>query len=352
MGKKIAIVGAGAVGSKVGGHMLANDEDVIFIDGWPEHVEAINSQGLHLTGNTPEEEITVKGRALHLTDVQQLAKEDTIDIAFVSMKSYDTQWATQLIKPYLSPDGFIVSLQNCMNEEFIAAIVGWGKVMGTIAAKISVALPGPGHVHRNGPIMGSSHTVFRVGEPHGRITPRAEEVARLCGYCDSHMVTTNLWGERWTKLVMNSSSNPVSAVTDMSSTAISQDEGLRKLKTHLAAEAIIVGKAAGFNLEQLHGIDCEQWIEAVNGDTTAYDEIEQDYIAMGKKGNPDGRPSMGQDMQKGRRTEIDFMNGLVCLKGKELGIPTPVNDRIVDAVKAVEKDSSQACAELGRSLLE
>ena len=124
------------------------------------------------------------------------------------------------------------------------------------------------------------------------------------------------------------------------------------MKTYLAAEAIIVGKAAGFNLEQLHGINCDQWIKAVSGDTTAYDEIEEDYVAMGKKGNPDGRPSMGQDMQKGRRTEIDFMNGLVCMKGKELGIPTPVNDRIVDAVKAVEKDSSKACAELGRSLVE
>ena len=166
------------------------------------------------------------------------------------------------------------------------------------------------------------------------------------------MVTSNLWGERWTKLVMNSSSNPVSAVTNMSSTAISQDSDLLKLKIHLAAEAITVGKAAGFNLEKLHGINCEQWIKAVNGDSSAYTEIEADYVAMGKKGNPDGRPSMGQDMQKGRRTEIDFMNGLVCIKGKELGIPTPVNDSIVEAVKAVEKDSTKACAELGKSLVD
>ena len=351
MGKKIVFVGAGAVGCKVGGHMLANGEDVTFIDGWPEHVNQINSDGLHMTGNTPEEEMTVKGRALHLTDVQQLAKEDPVDIAFVSMKSYDTQWATQLIKPYLAPDGFIVSLQNCMNEEFIAAIVGWGKVMGTIAAKISVQMPGPAHVHRNGPIMGDSHTVFRVGEPHGRVTPRAEEVAMMCGYCDSYMVTTNLWGERWTKLVMNASSNPMSAASGLSSTGISQDADLRAVKIHLAAEAIEVGRAAGFNLEELHGIDCGEWLKAVRGDKSAYKEIEDDYIATGKKGNPDGRPSMGQDMQKGRRTEIDFMNGLVCMKGKELGIRTPVNDGIVEAVKIAEKDGSKASPELVKALL-
>jgi len=331
--------------------MLANGENVTFIDGWPEHVNKINSDGLHMTGNTPEEEMTVKGRALHLTDVQQLAKEDPVDIAFVSMKSYDTQWATQLIKPYLAPDGFIVSLQNCMNEEFIAAIVGWGKVMGTIAAKISVQMPGPAHVHRNGPIMGDSHTVFRVGEPHGRVTPRAEEVARMCGYCDSYMVTTNLWGERWTKLVMNASSNPMSAASGLSSTGISQDADLRAVKIHLAAEAIEVGRAAGFNLEKLHGIDCSEWPKAVRGDNTAYKKIEDDYIATGKKGNPDGRPSMGQDMQKGRRTEIDFMNGLVCMKGKELGILTPVNDGIVEAVKIAEKDGSKASPELVKALL-
>jgi 2-dehydropantoate 2-reductase len=346
MGKKIVIVGAGAVGSKVGGHMAANGEDVTFIDGWPDHVNKMNKDGLHLTGNTPEEEITTPVRAVHLTEVQQFAKEDPFDIAFVSMKSYDTQWATQLIKPYLAPDGFVVSLQNCMNEEFIAAIVGWGKVMGTIAAKISVQMPGPAHVHRNGPVMGNAHTVFRVGEPHGRITPRAEEVARLCGYTDSYLVTTNLWGERWTKLVMNSSSNPVSAATGMSSKAISEDEHLRGVKIRLAAEAIEVGRAAGFNLEKLHGIDCGQWQKAVNGDKAAYKEIEEDYITMGKKGNPDGRPSMGQDMQKGRRTEIDFMNGLVVAKGKEIGIPTPTNEGIVQAVKTVERDPSKASPKL------
>jgi 2-dehydropantoate 2-reductase len=350
MGKKIAIVGAGAVGSKVGGHMAANGEEVIFIDSWPDHVNKMNADGLHMTGNTPEEEMNVKVRALHLTDVQQLAKEDPIDIAFVSMKSYDTEWATLLIKPYLAPDGFIVSLQNCMNEEFIAAIVGWGKVMGTIAAKISVQMPGPAHVHRNGPIMGDSHTVFRVGEPHGRVTPRAEEVARLCGYCDSHMVTTNLWGERWTKLVMNSSANPMAASTGLSSAGVSQDAHLRAVKIRLAAEAIAVGRAAGFNLEKLHGIDCGQWIKAVAGDKAAYKEIEDDYIASGKKGNPEGRPSMGQDMQKGRRTEIDFMNGLVCAKGREMGVPTPTNDGIVAAVKKVERDPSLASPDLLKDL--
>jgi 2-dehydropantoate 2-reductase len=164
------------------------------------------------------------------------------------------------------------------------------------------------------------------------------------------MVTTNLWGERWTKLVMNSSANPMAASTGLSSAGVSQDAHLRAVKIRLAAEAIAVGRAAGFNLEKLHGIDCGQWIKAVAGDKAAYKEIEDDYIASGKKGNPEGRPSMGQDMQKGRRTEIDFMNGLVCAKGREMGVPTPTNDGIVAAVKKVERDPSLASPDLLKDL--
>ena len=109
-------------------------------------------------------------RALHVTDAQQLAKEKPVDIAFVCMKSYDTAWATMLIRQYLAPDGYVVSLQNCMNEETIAGVVGWGKTLGCIASSITVNLPEPGHIHRGAAKRGAAHTVFRAGEVHGRIT--------------------------------------------------------------------------------------------------------------------------------------------------------------------------------------
>ena len=99
------------------------------------------------------------------------------------MKSYDTAWATMLIRQYLAPDGYVVSLQNCMNEETIAGIVGWGKTLGCIASSITVDLPEPGHVHRGAGQARRTHTVFRVGEVHGRITERAEEVCRLVALC-------------------------------------------------------------------------------------------------------------------------------------------------------------------------
>ncbi|MBV9119022.1 MAG: NAD(P)-binding domain-containing protein, partial [Acetobacteraceae bacterium] len=92
MNPRIAIVGAGAVGAYTGAHMVQAGEEVVFVDPWPDNVEAMRAKGLrvsHLTG----EEFTVPVRALHVTDAQALAKERPIDIAFVCMKSYDTAWA-------------------------------------------------------------------------------------------------------------------------------------------------------------------------------------------------------------------------------------------------------------------
>src|SRR4026207_1997850 len=192
-GKKIAVVGAGAVGGYAGAHMVQAGEDVTFIDPWPAHVEHMRKHGLRVTHAMKEPAFTVPGRALHVTDAQQLAKEKPVDIAFVCMKSYDTAWAAMLIRQYLAPNGYVVSLQNCMNEETIAGVVGWGKPGAGLARSITVNLPDPGHIHRGAGKHGARHTVFRAGEVHGRSTPRAEEVCRLVATADSAKVTNNLW---------------------------------------------------------------------------------------------------------------------------------------------------------------
>src|SRR6185437_9470936 len=216
MGKRIVIVGDGAVGGYTGAHMAQAGEDVTFIDAWPENVEEIKKNGLRITHHQGPEPFAARPRALHLTEAQQLAKEAPVDITFICTKSYDTQWAALLIRQYLAPGGYVVSLQNCLNEETIAGVVGWGKTMGCIASNISVGLIEPGHVHRGGVRGGAAHTVYRTGEVHGNITERAHEVCRLVSNADSAKVTDNLWGERWSKLVANTMANGVSAATGLS----------------------------------------------------------------------------------------------------------------------------------------
>jgi 2-dehydropantoate 2-reductase len=337
MGHRIAIVGAGAVGGYAGAHMVQAGEDVTFIDPWPEHVEHMRKHGLRVTHAKDVAEFSVPVRALHVTDVQQLAREKPVDIAFVCMKSYDTAWATMMIQQYLAPDGFAVSLQNCMNEETIARVVGWGKTLGCIASSITVNLPAPGHIHRGAGKGGAAHTVFRAGEVHGRITLRAREICRLVGFADSAVVTNNLWGERWSKLVANVMGNGLSACTGLSGGEMLQSEPIRRFSTRLGSEAIRVGQRLGYELEEILHLAPETIARAGEGDEAAMRACDEQRFKDGKRIASEQRPSMGQDMQKGRRTEIEFMNGLVVREGEKVGIACRANAVLTDLVTRVER---------------
>jgi 2-dehydropantoate 2-reductase len=338
MGARIVIVGAGAVGGYAGAHMAKAGEDVTFVDFWPVNVEVMRSKGLRISHLKDVPEFTVPVKALHVTELQKAAKEQPFDIAFICTKSYDTAWATLMIQQYLAPNGYVVSLQNCMNEETIAGIVGWGKTLGAIASSITVDLCEPGHVRRASGKKGAGHTVFRVGEVHGRITERAKEITRLVALSDSALTTENLWGERWSKLVTNAMGNGVSASTGMITKAILLDDGLRAFTARLGSEAIRVGQAHGYRLEEIHHLDPEIIAKAGEGDARARAQYDEHRIGEVKNaGGGEHRPSMGQDIVKGRRTEIEFLNGFIVGKGKELGMATPANAALTDIVKRVEK---------------
>ena len=337
MGKRIAYVGVGAVGGYVAGHLTRAGHDVTLIDPWPEHVEHMRRHGIELTGLTAAERHTVPVNALHITDVQRLVKEKQVDIAFLSVKSYDTEWAVQLIRPYLAPDGFVVSLQNCINEERVAQHVGWGRTVGCIASLIAVELYAPGRIKRTVPLGGDRHTVFRVGEPHGRVTRRVEEVAEMLRAVDSAKVTTNLWGERWSKLVINSMRNGLSAATGLFGNQRDTQEGPRWVSIRLGSEAVKVGQALGFQLEKMLGMEPEVLARAGEGHKDALTEITNVLMDGAKRRADDQRPSMAQDISKGRRTETDFINGYVAARGVEIGVPAPTHALMNEAVRRVER---------------
>jgi 2-dehydropantoate 2-reductase len=336
MPKRIVIVGAGAVGGYTGAHMAHAGENVTFVDPWPEHVEVINRDGLRITHHQGEEPFTARPRALHLTELQHVSKEAPFDIAFICVKSYDTAWAARLIRQYLSSSAYVVSLQNCMNEATIANVFGWGKVLGCIASNISVSLVEPGRIHRGGLKGGVAHTVYRTGEVHGGITDRANEVCRLVSHADSAKVTDNLWGERWSKLVTNAMGNGVSACTGLSGAQMAQDEKVRRFQARLAAEAIRIGQALGYQLEEINHLPPEVVAGAGEGEPEALARYEE-RLRTQRRGSADQRPSMGQDMMKGRRTEIDFLNGYVVREGQKIGLTARANERLVELVTQVER---------------
>ena len=351
MGKRIAVVGTGALGGYVGGYLAQAGLDVTLIDFWPENIETIRRNGLELDGVTPEEKFTVtKAKTMHLTEMQDLSRQKPIDIAFVSMKSYDTEWATALIKQYLAPDGYVVSLQNCLNEERIAGVVGWGKTVGMVASLISVDMYEPARIRRTVAKGGDKHTVFRVGEVHGRITKRVEELRDMVGRIDSAKTTTNLWGERWSKLCQNGMKNGVSAATGMTGIDCDRNDAVRRFSIKLGGEAVRVGQALGYHIEKIGKFEPELLARASEGDKAALDEVEA-ILRPGSNTNPNPRadiqrPSMAQDILKGRRTEIEFMNGYIAERGDFIGVKAPTHAKLTEIVKKVERKELQPSASL------
>jgi 2-dehydropantoate 2-reductase len=339
MEKRIAVVGAGAVGGFIGAYLARSGRDVTLIDFWPEHVEAIRRDGLRIIGMTEEEDFSVRVSTMHATEVQNLSKQKPVDIAFICVKSYDTAWATMLIRSYLAPDGYVVSAQNCINEEAIAGIVGWGRTVGCVVGNnFAVDLFEAGHVRRTMPRDLSIHSL-QVGEVHGRVTRRVEELVDILKAVDGCVPTTNLWGVRWSKLCVNGMRNSVSAVTGMSGNERDGHDVVRRVGIRLGGEAVRVGQALGYELESMVRIAPEKFAAAVTGDEAALAEVER-ILVEGTKGSARSnyqRPSMAQDIQKGRRTEIDFINGFIAERARDAGIPAPTHEVMVRLVKQVER---------------
>ena len=331
---RVAVVGAGAVGGYIGGKLAQAGHDVRVIDGWVAHIDKIRRDGLLISEPGRSDKVHVE--ALHLCDVQSLIRTP-IDVALVCTKSYDTAWAAMMIRPYISASGCVVSVQNSLNEEDIAAVVGWERTLGCIASTISVAAPHPGEVSRARTPGGSDYTVFRVGEVHGRQTPRAARLVDLLGSVDSAKVTTNLWGERWSKLVTNSMHHGILGSTGISDHSLMRDDRTRSLAIRCAGEAISVALALGHQLEPILRMPATLWLQASQGDAGALSELEAGWRRWMERSKEPHFGSIGQDLAKGRRTEIDYVCGYVVAKGAQIGVRTPMQSALLALVKRVER---------------
>ena len=336
--KRIVIFGAGAAGSYLGAYMTREGYDVTLIDMWGEHVETMRKSGLRASGT--QDDFTVEVNAHHLSDALQLPGE--FDIGFLAMKSYDTEWSAHFLKRLVKDDGVIVSSQNCMNDRLVASIVGYNRAVGCIMSSITVALWEPGHVTRGGPPgRGRGHVVFRVGELHGRITPRVEELADILMCVDDAKATSNLWGERWSKLTTNSSGNPVGAMTALGAEGVASMPEARRIQINICKESCQVALAQNYDVEPIRGVSAETYAKADDGEV--FEELDAKFQPSG--GGADWKSSMGQDMEKGRRTEVEFMNGFIVDEGRRVGVPTPVNAAIVKVVQEVQSGERAPGAE-------
>lgn len=330
---KIGILGVGGIGGVIGGFLARAGHDITLIDTWPENIERIKSDGL--TVSTIEEQFTVQPNTLHLGELSMTSTG--FDSVLLAVKSYDTAWASMFIKPHMAPRGYIVSAQNSINEDIIAQIVGWPRVLGCVIT-IGAAMDQPGHARRTS-ANSKDRVAFTVGEPSGIKSVRLKELARLFEDVGTTKITSNLWGQRWSKLCTNCMTNSIAGFTGLTSAEVKQNPEARWLSIRVSAELVNVATSLGITVEPIVGIEAYKFEESLTN-RTVREEVEN-MISGSAKAVGTGKPSLAQDIAKGRKTEVDSLNGYVVLKGNEVGVPTPVNKAIVDFTKRVEAGEVQ-----------
>lgn len=319
---RIGIMGAGGIGSVVGGLLSEAGHDITLIDQWWEHVEKIKADGLIV--ETQWKEHLTHPKAIHIHELQH--ETVPFDAAFIAVKSYDTEWATTLMLNYVDPDhGVFVDFQNGINDERMAAVAGVERSLGCIIT-IGAAAWEPGRgIRTDAYPLG-----FKIAEHDGSDTPRARELVEVMNAVANAEFSADLWGSRWSKLMVNCMANALAGVSGYGTNEVRSELHPLRIGIQLGAEVARVAQAQGINLAKVLELPAESIIDAAEG--RGIEEVEAAFIEAGKRGGTGGVPSFGQDVRKGRRNEIDYLNGCVSDLGKKLGVPTPFNDKIVEIV--------------------
>lgn len=318
----LAVLGAGAIGGVIGGRATAAGTDIWLLDGWVEHIQTMRDQGLVLDGARGE--VRTRVQALHFDELDRLP--GPIEIGVVAVKSYDTEAVVERVRPYLAADATLVSVQNGLNEEIIARLIGAERTLGAVT-RLSAALVGPGQVRET-----RQPVPFGLGELDGHLTDRLRRVASLLAPAAECELTDNIWGKLWSKLMLNCTLNPTCGISGLTAGRIWEHPVARDLLFRVCREGVDVGHALGVRFEPAGGMDME--LLATRDPALRLRAEEQ--VSGYAKVSQEVRPSMLQDLQKGRRTEIDYLNGHVVAKARELGRPAPVNAGLLEMVREIE----------------
>jgi 2-dehydropantoate 2-reductase len=303
---KVGIIGAGALGSAIGGTLAEAGHDVLLINRNRAHVDAINRHGLTMRAEG-------KDRVVKIRAAIPAQADEAVDLVIVLVKSFHTAEAVKAAIGLIGPDTTVLSLQNGLgHEDVLADLVGRDRV---IAGKTYVGgvMLAPGHV-----IAGVAGKETIIGELDGRITPRIERIAAAFLAAGMPLVVSrNILGAMWDKLLVNVATGALSGITRLAYGDLYAIPEIEIAATAAVAEAIAVAQASGVALETVHPHDA--WVKAASGLP------------------PEFKASMLQSLEKGSVTEVDFINGAVVRAGTRTGVPTPVNATLVACVKGIER---------------
>lgn len=338
MSKRIAILGSGAQGSGVGADMIRAGLDVTFVEQWPEHVDAMRRNGIEV--RMPDETVVTPVRAINVCEVAAL--KERFDLVFLVTKAYDTRWSCELIKPVLADDGLVVGLQNGMTMDDIASVVGPERTIGAVIEMASNMFE-PGIVNReNAP----ETAWFAVGAYDERTRGRAEEVWDALHHAGTVEISDDIRSSKWMKLVANAGELVPSAILDLPLADAAAVPGVRAFMDRCCREAAAATIASGSRLRPVFGLS-----EADVTDAETYAPALLD-IVLARFSSPTTRTTVLQDWMKGRRAEVQEINGFVVRTLAAVGEEAPANARTVEIALRIESGELQARPENASLLLE
>jgi 2-dehydropantoate 2-reductase len=318
--RPITIVGAGAIGGTVGAFLTDAGYDVTLVDVVPEHVRIMNERGLRITGIRGDRVFPV--RAMLGTDLRE-----PLGATFLCVKGHFTDGAMQQIAPLLAPDGFVLSLQNGLNEEIIAASVGRDRTVGAFIHFGADYL-------EPGLIQLSNEQTIRPGELDGQVTPRVEAIRDALAHVMPAEVTTNIWGFLWGKLVYGAMAFVVSAIDAPVPEIVDHPLG-RQLCRAASSEAYAVAASQADRLEMIGEFDPNAFAPGADFERRA--DAALDELADAMRGSIKQHMGIWRDLRiKKRKTEVDMQIAVLVARGRERGIPTPVNAAVLQVIHEIE----------------
>lgn len=319
MTPKIAILGTGANGAGIGADLTRAGHDVTFIEQWPANVAAMRERGVTVRmmgGDTTVTEVT----AHNLCEVAEL--RDRFDIVYVVLKAYDTRWGVELIKPLVAEDGVVIGLQNGMSIDDITDIMGPERTLGGVI-ELGANMFEPGEVERHN---NYDNTWFALGSPNPVAHAKAERAAEILRAAGAVEVVDDIRSAKWMKLVLNAAELVPSAVLDLSIQAAAETPGMRELMLEAGNEAVRAVYSQGLEVVPIFGLT------EVNPDTFVSDIFD---LLLSGFSLPTTKATVLHDWMKGRRSEVDEINGLVVeVLGRE---HAPVNAACVELAHRIER---------------
>jgi 2-dehydropantoate 2-reductase len=318
---RLLIWGAGAIGGTLGAHLARAGHDVTMVDVVVDHVDAINRDGLRITG--PIAEFTARMPAF--TPQTLGGAWDTIVLA---TKAHHTVDATRALAPFLTAGGCVVSAQNGLNELAIADVVGAERTMGAFV-NFGADYLEPGVIHYGG------RGAVVVGEIDGRNTPRVAAVRQAWSDFDpAALVTPNIWGYLWGKEAYGAMLFATALTNESIADALALSE-YRPLYIDLAREILAVASARGVRTESFDGFDPSAYASTAPAGAA---EASLDALVAHNRRSAKTHSGIWRDLAVRKRpTEVDAQLGIVATLGAEAGVATPLTARVVELIHEIER---------------